>query len=90
MLPEQYSWSNMPPIIIWRCDRMKNVDKYRYRCKHCKEVIAPDGQGTMIWCGCGSVAVDGKYDRNGEGYCRVLGNPEDYEELKRKRVNNKK
>ena len=35
----------------------------------------------MIWCSCNTVAVDGKYDKNGEGYCRIIGNEENYIDL---------
>jgi len=63
---------------------MKHVDLLRYRCKHCGNVLRPDGKGTYIPCSCGKVAVDGKYDETGEGYCRVIGNSEDYEEIKSK------
>ena len=60
---------------------MKDVDKTRVRCLVCGEVIKPDGIGTVIWCACTCVAVDSKYDRYGEGYCRIIGNEENYEVL---------
>jgi len=60
---------------------MKDVDKVRYQCLICGDILKPDGKGTMIWCSCTSVAVDGKYDRYGEGYCRVIGNPENYKQV---------
>ena len=58
---------------------MKNVDKTRVKCLICGHIIQPDGIGTVIWCPCTSVAVDGKYDRWGEGYCRIIGKEENYE-----------
>jgi len=60
---------------------MKNVDKTKIRCIHCNDVLKPDGKGTFISCSCGKCAVDGKYDKKGEGYCRIIGNKEDYEIL---------
>ncbi len=60
---------------------MKDIDKLKYKCKLCNDILIPDSIGTMIWCSCGKCAVDGKYDKNGEGYCRVIGNPDDYEKI---------
>ena len=60
---------------------MKHIDKLKYRCKHCGDILIPDGNGTMIWCSCHKVAVDGRYDKTGEGYCRVIGNPDNYEQV---------
>lgn len=60
---------------------MKNCDNVRVRCNHCNSIIRPDGFGTMIWCSCNTVAVDGKYDKNGDGYCHIIGNCGDYENL---------
>ena len=61
---------------------MVNIKKYKYRCKHCSDTLIPEGQGIIQRCSCGNVAIDSKYDVSGEGYCRVLGDPEDYEEIK--------
>jgi len=61
---------------------MKNIHLLKYRCKLCGDILIPDGRGTMIWCSCNTLAVDGKYDKNGEGYCRVIGNKENWEEVK--------
>ena len=60
---------------------MKNTHLVRYKCKHCGDILKPDGFGTYISCRCGKLAVDGKYDESGEGYCRVIGNQEDYERV---------
>jgi len=60
---------------------MKNIDKVRVRCKKCGDILAPDRIGTMIWCKCGAIAVDGKYDKTGEGYCRIIGHQENYEQV---------
>ncbi len=60
---------------------MKNIDKVKYRCKICGDILTPDGRGSMIWCSCNKVAVDGRYDASGEGYCRVIGNADDYEQV---------
>ena len=58
---------------------MKDVDNVIVICRHCGNIIRPDGIGTYISCWCGRCAIDGKYDSNGEGYCRIIGNKEDYE-----------
>ena len=60
---------------------MINVKKYKYRCKNCGFILIPEGRGILQPCSCGNLALDSKYDESGEGYCRVLGNPDDYEEL---------
>lgn len=57
---------------------MKNVDKVKIRCNTCGDILRPDGIGTYIVCTCGKCAIDGKYDKDGEGYCRIIGNKEDY------------
>ena len=68
-------------MILFGRRLMKNVDKVCIKCKHCGYVIRPDSRGTFIECYCGKCAVDGKYDENGEGYCRIIGNKEDYDNL---------
>lgn len=60
---------------------MKNIDKYRYKCKMCGDILIPDGKGNLTYCSCHKLGIDSKYDTSGEGYCRVLGNPDDYEEM---------
>ena len=60
---------------------MKDVNKLKYRCKICGDILTPDSMGTMIWCSCNKIAVDGKYDESGEGYCRVLGDSDNYEQV---------
>ena len=57
---------------------MKECDKVKIQCLHCQQVLQPDGYGTYIPCRCGKCAVDGKYDKAGEGYIRIIGNDEDY------------
>ena len=52
------------------------------KCKKCYDIIWPDGKGTLIKCKCKAIAVDGKYDKNGEGYCRMIGNTENYEVIR--------
>jgi hypothetical protein len=61
---------------------MKDCHKVKIVCMKCSDVIGPDGNGSVIWCSCKSCALDGKYDESGEGYCRILGNFEDYIQLK--------
>jgi len=62
---------------------MKDVDKIRIKCKYCGDILKPDGKGTFITCSCKpfKCAIDGKYDSTGEGYCRIIGNAEDYVNL---------
>lgn len=49
----------------------------KIRCKLCNTIIEGDKKGHLIWCKCKSCAIDEtKY------YCRVLGNQEDWEEIK--------
>ena len=49
----------------------------KIRCKHCGDVIEGDKKGTYIECKCGKCAVD-----ETEYYCRIIGNMEDFEEVK--------
>lgn len=49
----------------------------KIKCKNCNEVIEGDKKGTYISCKCGKVAID-----ETKHYVRVIGNFEDYEEIK--------
>ena len=56
----------------------------KIRCKHCNDIIEGDGRGTYITCKCKKIAIDEtKY------YVRVIGNFEDYEEVKEGEKNEK-
>lgn len=48
-------------------------------CKKCGDVIESKSRHDMVWCRCGSVAIDG-----GEDYCKITGNPDDWEYYKEK------
>jgi len=55
----------------------------KIKCKHCNSIITGDKKGTYITCKCGKIAIDEtKY------YVRVIGNFEDYEEIKDEKDNN--
>lgn len=47
------------------------------RCKKCNDWIEGDKKGTYIKCECGAIAIDETKE-----YCRVIGEPSDYEILK--------
>jgi hypothetical protein len=49
----------------------------KLRCKKCGDVIEGDKRGTFIECKCKSIAID-----ETGGYTRLIGDPEDYEEVK--------
>lgn len=54
----------------------------RIRCKHCNTIIEGDGKGTYITCKCKKCAIDEtKY------YWRIIGNIEDFEEIKDEYIN---
>ena len=56
----------------------------KIRCKKCGEVIEGDKKGTYITCKCGKIAIDEtKY------YYRIIGNREDFEEVKEEKSNEK-
>ena len=61
---------------------MKNCDKVKIQCLHCQQILQPDCVGTFIRCRCGKCAVDGKFDKQGEGYVRLIGNTGDYRVIK--------
>lgn len=48
----------------------------KLRCNKCNDVIEGDKKGTYIECKCGAIAID-----ETEYYYRVIGNPEDVEEV---------
>ena len=45
-------------------------------CKKCGDIIEGDKRGTFIECKCKSIAID-----EIKWYTRLIGNPEDYEEV---------
>ena len=49
----------------------------KLKCKKCNAIIQGDKKGTYIECKCGAVAVD-----ETEYYIRIIGEPENYEEVK--------
>jgi hypothetical protein len=53
----------------------------KIKCKKCGDIIEGDGKGTLIWCSCRSIGID-----ETEWYTRLLGNPEDYEKIKAKKL----
>jgi len=61
---------------------MKNCDKVSIRCNYCGDVLVPDGFGSFLVCSCGRCAVDGRFDEDGEGYVRLIGNKDDYRVLR--------
>lgn len=49
----------------------------KIKCKLCNTIIEGDKLGHLIWCECGKCAIDEtKY------YARILGNKDDWEEIK--------
>ncbi len=46
------------------------------KCKKCGTELSPITNGNLTPCKCGAISVDGSKD-----LVRVLGNPEDYEEV---------
>ena len=56
----------------------------KIKCKKRGEVIEGDKKGTYITCKCGKIAIDEtKY------YYRIIGNREDFEEVKEEKSNEK-
>ncbi len=51
----------------------------KIKCKHCKEIIEGDKKGTYIECKCKKIAID-----ETPFYVRIIGNKEDFEEVKEK------
>lgn len=49
-----------------------------YKCTHCGDEIFWNTHKRYTQCSCGAVAVDGC-----ENYVRVIGNKEDYKEIKK-------
>jgi len=49
----------------------------KLRCKKCGDVVEGDKRGTFIECKCKSIAID-----ETKWYTRLIGKPEDYEEVK--------
>ena len=49
----------------------------KLRCKKCGDIIEGDKRGTFIKCKCKSIAIDVTI-----WYTRLIGSPEDYEEVK--------
>lgn len=47
-------------------------------CKKCGTEVSSDTRGELTPCKCGAISVDGSKD-----LVRVLGNPEDYEEIQK-------
>ena len=48
----------------------------KLKCKKCNDIIEGDKKGTYIECKCKAIAID-----ETEYYVRVIGNPEDIEEV---------
>lgn len=49
----------------------------KIKCKLCGTTVTGDKKGHLIWCECGKCAID-----ETPYYYRVIGNFEDYEEVK--------
>ena len=54
----------------------QNQKETYIKCKKCGTEILTITRGDLISCKCGAISVDGSKD-----LVRVLGNPEDYEEI---------
>ncbi len=48
------------------------------KCKKCGTEVSSITHGDLVTCKCGAISVDGSKD-----LVRVLGNPEDYEEIQK-------
>ena len=48
------------------------------KCKKCSTEVSTITKGDLIPCKCGAISVDGSKD-----LVRVVGNPEDYEEIQK-------
>lgn len=53
----------------------------RARCRKCKTVVESKYRHDFVTCECGAISVDG-----GNDYFRRVGNPEDFEAVKERRV----
>lgn len=49
----------------------------KIKCKLCGDIVEGDKKGHLIWCKCGKCAID-----ETPYYYRLIGNAEDYEEIK--------
>lgn len=49
----------------------------KLRCKKCNDIIEGDKKGTYIMCKCKAIAID-----ETKWYWRIIGNAEDFEEVK--------
>ncbi len=56
----------------------QNKTETYIKCKKCATEIHYETQGELTACKCGAISVDGSKD-----LVRVLGNPEDYEEIQK-------
>ncbi len=54
------------------------LKEYYIKCRKCGTHIPSTTQGNLTSCTCGAISVDGSKD-----LVRVLGNPEDYEEVQK-------
>lgn len=55
----------------------------KIKCKKCGDVLEGDKKGTYISCQCGACAID-----ETKWYWRIIGNEEDFEEVKEKEEEN--
>ena len=67
----------------------KNVTYLRFymkiRCKKCGDIIEGNKRGTFIQCSCKSIAID-----ETKWYTRLIGETEDYDEIKEEKKKNGK
>ena len=56
----------------------QNKIETHIKCKKCGTEVSSDTHGDLIPCKCGAISVDGSKD-----LVRVIGNPEDYEEIQK-------
>ena len=49
----------------------------KIKCKLCGDIVEGDKKGHLIWCKCRKCAID-----ETPYYYRLIGNAEDYEEIK--------
>lgn len=54
----------------------------KIKCKKCNNIIEGDKKGTFISCKCGAIAID-----ETKWYVRVIGEPNDIEEVKENESN---
>ena len=57
----------------------------KIKCKKCGDIIEGDKRGTFIQCSCKAIAID-----ETKWYTRLIGEPEDYEEVKEEEDKNGK